>query len=196
MIKRLFLLFSTCFLFTLFAADKQLLPFNEYLRNQNYETWLPSYIFSYNIHLYQRTLLILGYNPGPIDGLLGPKTKKAIREFQRDNNLIPDGIIGPKTENALYSYIKISDILESISYISGQHYQHRSLAPYLFKKSSGSQNYTIDYKNRLVPFVAENRSHYGQISKNTGRPKTVYVRGYYRKDGTYVRSHYRSRPRR
>jgi hypothetical protein len=41
---------------------------------------------------------------------------------------------------------------------------------------------------------AENGSYYGQISENTGRPKTVHVRGYYRNDGTYVRSHYRSRP--
>ena len=46
------------------------------------------------------------------------------------------------------------------------------------------------------PHVAENGSYYGQISKTTGRPKTVAVRGYYRKNGTYVRGHYRSRPRR
>ena len=41
--------------------------------------------------------------------------------------------------------------------------------------------------------VAENGSYYGEISRNTGRPKTTRVRGYYRKDGTYVRGHYRSR---
>lgn len=41
--------------------------------------------------------------------------------------------------------------------------------------------------------VAENGSYYGQISENTGRPKTVHVRGYYRRDGTYVRSHFRSK---
>ena len=46
------------------------------------------------------------------------------------------------------------------------------------------------------PFVAENGSYYGETSTLTGRPKTVHVRGYYRKDGTYVRGHYRSRPRR
>jgi len=49
------------------------------------------------------------------------------------------------------------------------------------------------------PFVgttcAENGSCYGDISASTGRPKTVTVRGYYRADGTYVRGHYRSRPR-
>ena len=46
------------------------------------------------------------------------------------------------------------------------------------------------------PYIAENGSYYGQISNLTGRPKTVHVRGYYRKDGTYVRGHYRSKPRR
>jgi len=44
--------------------------------------------------------------------------------------------------------------------------------------------------------VAENGSYYGEISEATGRPKTVGVRGYYRSDGTYVRGHYRSKPRR
>lgn len=40
---------------------------------------------------------------------------------------------------------------------------------------------------------AENGSCYGDISAATGRPKTVSVQGYYRRDGTYVRGHYRSR---
>lgn len=41
--------------------------------------------------------------------------------------------------------------------------------------------------------VAENGSYYGEPNDN-GVPKTVFVSGYYRKDGTYVRSHYRSKP--
>jgi hypothetical protein len=44
-------------------------------------------------------------------------------------------------------------------------------------------------------WVAENGSYYGEISTNTGRPKTVHVDGYYRTDGTYVREHFRSPPR-
>lgn len=32
-------------------------------------------------------------------------------------------------------------------------------------------------------------------SSSTGRPKTVHVKGYHRKDGTYVRPHMRSAPR-
>ncbi|MBI4704478.1 MAG: hypothetical protein HY744_25530 [Deltaproteobacteria bacterium] len=44
-------------------------------------------------------------------------------------------------------------------------------------------------------WCAENGSCYGDISAATGRPKTVDVGGYYRRDGTYVRGHFRSRPR-
>lgn len=51
-------------------------------------------------------------------------------------------------------------------------------------------------EERSAPPVAENDSYYGEISPATGRPKTVHVQGYYRKDGTYVRGHYRSAPRR
>jgi hypothetical protein len=41
--------------------------------------------------------------------------------------------------------------------------------------------------------VAENGTYYGELNAN-GVPKTVHVNGYYRKDGTYVRGHYRSAP--
>lgn len=40
---------------------------------------------------------------------------------------------------------------------------------------------------------AENGSCYGDISELTNKPKTIAVRGYHRKDGTYVRGHFRSR---
>jgi hypothetical protein len=43
------------------------------------------------------------------------------------------------------------------------------------------------------PGVAENGSYYGQTSTYNGLPKTTHVSGYYRRDGTYVRGHYRSR---
>jgi len=49
---------------------------------------------------------------------------------------------------------------------------------------------------KYKPTCAENGSCYGDISTLTGRAKTVHVGGYYRKNGTYVRGHYRSRPRR
>lgn len=36
------------------------------------------------------------------------------------------------------------------------------------------------------PVVAENGSVFGEVSSQTSRPKTVYVNGYFRQDGTYV----------
>ena len=47
----------------------------------------------------------------------------------------------------------------------------------------------------IVGGCSESGSCYGEISQETGRRKTVRVKGYYKKDGTYVRGYYRSKPR-
>jgi hypothetical protein len=64
-----------------------------------------------------------------------------------------------------------------------------------------SCSYTTDSPNATSSFInsdtkSSSTTGYGEISKATGRAKTVHVNGYYRKDGTYVKSHYRSPPRR
>jgi endonuclease YncB( thermonuclease family) len=59
-----------------------------------------------------------------------------------------------------------------------------------------SPSYYIPPRPAYKPPVAENGSYYGEISERTGRPKTVHVNGYYRRDGTYVRGYYRSSPQR
>jgi peptidoglycan hydrolase-like protein with peptidoglycan-binding domain len=41
-----------------------------------------------------------GYYKGPIDGIAGPMTKRAIRDFQRSKGLEPDGIVGKRTRAA------------------------------------------------------------------------------------------------
>jgi peptidoglycan hydrolase-like protein with peptidoglycan-binding domain len=37
----------------------------------------------------------------PVDGVIGPKTRKAIRRYQRKHDLVVDGILGPQTLTAL-----------------------------------------------------------------------------------------------
>lgn len=49
----------------------------------------------------QQKLKNLGYYTGAIDGIIGSKSKSAIKRFQRDYGLVVDGIIGPKTLAAL-----------------------------------------------------------------------------------------------
>ena len=42
-----------------------------------------------------------GYYDGAVDGIFGSRTTRAIKEFQRKNNLNADGIVGPATLRAL-----------------------------------------------------------------------------------------------
>jgi peptidoglycan hydrolase-like protein with peptidoglycan-binding domain len=49
----------------------------------------------------QRALLADGINPGPIDGIFGPKTEAAVKRFQERAGLEADGIAGPMTMAAL-----------------------------------------------------------------------------------------------
>jgi peptidoglycan hydrolase-like protein with peptidoglycan-binding domain len=45
------------------------------------------------IELVQRHLQDLGYGPGPADGLIGPRTRDALRRFERDRGDEPTGAI-------------------------------------------------------------------------------------------------------
>ncbi|MDD2445272.1 MAG: spore cortex-lytic enzyme [Clostridia bacterium] len=49
----------------------------------------------------QKKLKNLGYYYAGIDGIIGAKSKTAIRNFQRDYGLVVDGIVGPQTLKAL-----------------------------------------------------------------------------------------------
>lgn len=49
----------------------------------------------------QQRLHNLNYNPGKIDGIIGPRTRAAVRLFQEHHDLDPDGIAGPKTQAKL-----------------------------------------------------------------------------------------------
>jgi peptidoglycan L-alanyl-D-glutamate endopeptidase CwlK len=63
-----------------------------------------------DVMLVQTLLKTKGYNPGPVDGICGQKTVKAIREFQSTFLKNPDGVIDPnrKTWLKLSSTISVS----------------------------------------------------------------------------------------
>lgn len=50
----------------------------------------------------QRVLRDAGYYDGNIDGIAGPKTNQAVRDFQKANGLKVDGIVGPKTLSIMF----------------------------------------------------------------------------------------------
>lgn len=49
----------------------------------------------------QQKLADMGYNPGPVDGVMGSKTERAIKRFQRDYKLEQTGTLDAKTLNIL-----------------------------------------------------------------------------------------------
>ncbi|MFA5144665.1 MAG: peptidoglycan-binding domain-containing protein [Candidatus Omnitrophota bacterium] len=53
----------------------------------------------------QTALKNAGLYNGSIDGKIGPGTKKAVEEFQKDNGLKVDGKVGPKTWSLLSKHL-------------------------------------------------------------------------------------------
>lgn len=53
----------------------------------------------------QLALKNTGYYDGSIDGKIGPRTKEAIREFQRNHGLAADGKVGAKTWVQLSAFL-------------------------------------------------------------------------------------------
>ena len=59
-----------------------------------------------NVMLVQSLLKRIGYDPGPIDGIFGPRTAQAVMAFQQNNGLTPDGIVGPATWNVFNNLLR------------------------------------------------------------------------------------------
>jgi peptidoglycan hydrolase-like protein with peptidoglycan-binding domain len=53
----------------------------------------------------QTCLKNAGLYTGAIDGKIGPKSKKAIKDFQAANGLVADGVVGKKTWAKLQEYL-------------------------------------------------------------------------------------------
>ncbi|OGW85278.1 MAG: hypothetical protein A3C35_04935 [Omnitrophica bacterium RIFCSPHIGHO2_02_FULL_46_11] len=54
----------------------------------------------------QEALTEAGFYHGAIDGVIGSKTKAAIRSFQTKQGLVVDGVCGPKTWEKLKAYLE------------------------------------------------------------------------------------------
>ena len=54
----------------------------------------------------QRALKNAGFDPGAVDGKMGPRTQQAIKEFQRAKGLKVDGNVGAKTWRELGKHLE------------------------------------------------------------------------------------------
>ena len=55
----------------------------------------------------QKALKNAGYYAGDVDGQIGPDSREAVRNFQRDNGLSIDGVCGRQTWNKLRTYVDV-----------------------------------------------------------------------------------------
>lgn len=72
-----------------------------------------------NNYYIQRNLQFLNYYKGKIDEIIRVQSKQAIRDFQRDFNLVIDGIYGEKTNACLVKVIKEMQQILQCSKIDG-----------------------------------------------------------------------------
>ncbi|RPJ61612.1 MAG: peptidoglycan-binding protein [Acidobacteria bacterium] len=49
----------------------------------------------------QQALKLEGFDPGPLDGIIGPLTRGAVRKFQRSNKIQVTGMLDPTTRDRL-----------------------------------------------------------------------------------------------
>lgn len=87
------------------AASQALPPALESMPSVSAEAPIPENPTSQQI---QQALTNAGLYDGSIDGIIGSKTKRAIEEFQAQNNLSADGRVGPKTWAVLGPYLNRS----------------------------------------------------------------------------------------
>ncbi len=62
----------------------------------------------------QKQLSSLGYDPGTIDGVMGPRTRAAIARFQNDRKLLPSGRVGPATA----AYLMPASVMQVNTFLS------------------------------------------------------------------------------
>jgi hypothetical protein len=146
--------------------------------------------------LVQSLLVEHGYlnDHSQIDGLYGSITDGALRRYARDRNY--DNTDGSTFSEQLYVDVSNDTVIYSLlrqhgaskTEIDGWLTDYRSVPLVPIPTWVGT--------SPAYPASATTRPSYDTPGRSTSSSGSVHVRGYYRKDGTYVRPHTRSRPRR
>ena len=108
-----------------------------------------------DVRVLQKLLTWKGWNPGPVDGVFGRKTKRAVKHFQRKRRIGVDGAVGPQT---------ISEIAEpwglrrASIYGPGLYGNRTACGQTLRKKTMGLAHRTLPCGRRVPTF------HHGRIA--------------------------------
>lgn len=104
----------------------------------------------------QMNLITLGLNPGPADGVFGPKTQAAVEEFQRLHGLAVTGVFGWQTEQKMYEVFNTPAPL--ITPLSGRTFiveaGHGGSDPGAVDGTDDDQLYTEE-KTLILPYARE-----------------------------------------
>ena len=118
----------------------------------------------------QKNLKALNYYKGNIDEIMGPQEKQAIKDFQKDFNLMIDGIWGKQSDDCMVQVIKECQAIlgakqdgmwgneTESKYQAMNGIKHFSLSE--FKCHCGCGETRIDI--RLVKILDEIRDYYGK----------------------------------
>jgi len=63
----------------------------------------------------QETLVEMGFNPGPVDGLWGPKTRGAVTKFQEKEGLSVSGRLDDSTKKRMFSSLQATPAAEKMA---------------------------------------------------------------------------------
>ncbi|WP_227522072.1 peptidoglycan recognition protein family protein [Bacillus solitudinis] len=85
---------------------------SSYVSGERQRTYLSRGDQGDDIKALQERLDSLGFLPGPIDGIYGPRTYDAVVRFQRTVEIGVDGIVGPETRAALRDYKGEPEMIE------------------------------------------------------------------------------------
>lgn len=118
----------------------------------------------YDVQQLQKDLAYLNYNPGNIDGIFGPRTLNAVKQFQAQNGLAVDGIVGKQTAYAIINKVSQpvgSVVTPSRGGLNFSSWDLECLARLVFGEARGES-----YEGMVaVASVALNRLESGQFGK-------------------------------
>jgi len=108
-----------------------------------------------NVRKAQQMLSDLGYQPGPVDGMFGPSTRKAIEKYQIDNNLPNTGEIDKATAKSLGVEIVKNKTLKDpnrlVEVPPGQFFSHSEECMAIWKCPNGKDGCSMSEGKFMIP---------------------------------------------